>query len=306
MLDTDVLRNRVSTVGAAAQCQRRSELEVVKITDTTQGRRLVQEDTAGMHHMCVLCDLLGLTRIDEKRSSMSRTTLHQKLLTAYKRSVEILRLIHTEYRRELLMCERLCLRVIGHLCDEDLLRVRDLDAAHLSDLPCRLADDLCVHGAVDDDNLTNLLLLLLTQEVRTSVLELLLYLIIHICYDGAGLLRSTDHTIVEGLRMKDGRNGHLDICRRIDDTRVITCTYTECRCTGAVRCVYHTRTTGCKDAVCVMHDLIRHLKRRLIDPANDVLRSTCLDRSIENDLRSISGALLRSWVRADDDTISGL
>ena len=121
MLDTDVLRNRVSTVGAAAQCQRRSELEVVKITETTQGRRLVQEDTAGMHHMCVLCDLLGLTRIDEKRSRMSRTTLHQKLFTAYKCRVEILCLIHTKYRRELLMCERLCLRVIGHLCDEDLL-----------------------------------------------------------------------------------------------------------------------------------------------------------------------------------------
>ena len=259
-----------------------------------------------MHHMCVLCDLLGLTRIDEKRSRMSRTTLHQKLFTAYKRSVEILCLIHTKYRRELLMCERLCLRVIGHLCDEDLLRVRNLDAAHLGDLPCRLADDLCVHGAVDDDNLTNLLLLLLVQEVRTSVLELLLYLIIDICNDGAGLLRSTDHTIVEGLRMKNGRNRHLDIRSRIDDARVITCTYTECRCTGAVRCVYHARTTGCKDAVCVTHDLVGHLKRRLIDPADDVLRSACLDSSIQNDLCSVGRALLRSWVRADDDTISGL
>ena len=62
-----------------------------------------------MHDMCVLCDLLRLTWVNEDGRGMSRTTLHEKLLAVYECGVEILRLKHTKYRSELLVCERLCL-----------------------------------------------------------------------------------------------------------------------------------------------------------------------------------------------------
>ena len=49
MFDTDVFGNRVAAPGAAAECQRGCQFEVVKVADTALGRRCVDKNTAGLH-----------------------------------------------------------------------------------------------------------------------------------------------------------------------------------------------------------------------------------------------------------------
>ena len=71
VLDTYVLRYRVAAVGTAAQGQGRSQLEVIEITDTSVGGWGVDQDTAGLHAVCVLRHLLCLGGMDIQGCSMS-------------------------------------------------------------------------------------------------------------------------------------------------------------------------------------------------------------------------------------------
>ena len=75
--------------------------------------------------------------------------------------VEGLRLVHSQYRAQLLM-GKLLGNVHGlHLADEDLGGLRNRHARHGGDLRCRLAYNLGVHSAVDDDGLSHLVQLIL-------------------------------------------------------------------------------------------------------------------------------------------------
>ena len=76
VLYTDVLRNRVSAPRAAAERQRRSELEVVEISDTAERRRSIYNKTASLHSLGELAELFSFVYVvDPENSRMTETAV---------------------------------------------------------------------------------------------------------------------------------------------------------------------------------------------------------------------------------------
>ncbi|STV41186.1 Uncharacterised protein [Klebsiella pneumoniae subsp. pneumoniae] len=68
---------------------------------------------------------------------------------------------------------------------------------------------------------------------------------------------------------------------------------------GAVCCFHHAWTTGRQDQVDVrvMHQRVRQFYRRLIDPANQVLRRAGRDGSLQHDISRFVGGFFCTRVR---------
>ena len=107
MLYANVLRYRVSAPGTAAQCQRRSQLEVVQIADTAVRRRSIYQNTAGFHSLCVPHHLLRLIYIDVQRRGMAVAAVCYQTLCLIQSLVKGLGLVHSQHRRQLLMSKLL-------------------------------------------------------------------------------------------------------------------------------------------------------------------------------------------------------
>ena len=74
--------------------------------------------------------------------------------------IEGLCLVHSQYRRQLLVCKLLAQLYGLNLTDQDLGIFRNINACELCDRVCFLTNDLCVQRAVDDDCLSYLLKLI--------------------------------------------------------------------------------------------------------------------------------------------------
>ncbi len=78
------------------------------------------------------------------------------------------------------------------------------------------------------------------------------------------------------------------------------------RFTGAVCCFHHAWTTGRQDQVDVrvMHQRVRQFYRRLIDPANQVLRRAGRDGSLQHDISRFVGGFFCTRVRRENDGVT--
>ena len=103
MLYTHILGHRVASPGAATQGQRRNQLKVVKITYTAMGRRRICQNTAGLHSLRMLQNLLMLININIQRSRMSITAVSHQSLSLDQSLIKGLSLVHSQHWRKLLV-----------------------------------------------------------------------------------------------------------------------------------------------------------------------------------------------------------
>ena len=133
----------------------------------------------------------------------------------------------------------------------------------------------------------------------------------HCVIDGVnhddGLLRGANHTAVEGFRHQNRGHDAFDIRRFVNHYRGITRTHADGRFAGAVGCFHHAWATGGQDQVDVrvVHQLVGEFNGRLIDPADDVFWRTGGNRCLQHDISRFVGGVFRTWVRREDDAVTG-
>ena len=231
MFNTNVLGYGVAAPGTAAKSEGWSKLEVVKVADTTLGRRCIDKDTAGLHSCLEFIHFLCFIYIDVEGRGMAIAAVCNKTLSFCDSIVKILSLVHCKYRGELLMCEFLADINGFNLTDQDLGLWRNSNAGHLCDSSCFLSYDLGIQCAVDKDRFSDFLDLVFFEEIASSVKEFFFNFFINAFQNSYGLLGSTDHTIVKCLGVNDGVNCKTDICAVINDGRCISRSDTNSRFT---------------------------------------------------------------------------
>ena len=100
--------------------------------------------------------------------------------------------------------------------------------------------------------------------------------------------------------------GEYDICGIVDYCGGVARADAESRFAGGICCLDHSGTTGGKYYICLLHEEIRHIKARNIDPVDDAFGSAGFYRGIKNGLSGGYCTLLCSRVRADDYRVTGL
>jgi len=131
------------------------------------------------------------------------------------------------------------------------------------------------------------------------------YFIINISNGSNRLFRSTNHTIVKGLRMDDRVNSSLDIAGAVHNNRNVSRTYTNSRISGGISSLYHARTACSKNHVYRFHQCVGQFNGRFFHPSDNAFRSSCLYCSFQNNLSSLNGTFFCTWMRADNNGISG-
>ena len=308
VLDADVLRDGVPAPAAAAERERRREREVVDVADAAEGRRRVDDQAARLHAVGERRELLLLVQVVDPEDGRvaEAAVVDEQRLRDVQRVREVLRLVHAENRRELLVAERLARVRRGRLADEDLRVLRDLEAGHLGDRDGALADDLRVQRAVDEHRLADEVLLLLVEEVAAALLELVLDRVVDLLVGDDRLLGRADHAVVEGLGVDDGVDGVDQVGRRVDDRRGVAGADADGRGAGRVGRLDHAGAARREDDVRLLHEEVGLRQARLLDPADDLGRGAGLDGRVEDDLRRRDRAALGARVRADDDAVAGL
>ena len=117
------------------------------------------------------------------------------------------------------------------------------------------------------------------------------------------LFGSTDHTIVKGFGMNDRVNSCLDVTGAVHDNGNISGPNADCRFSGRICSLYHSRTACCQDNVNRSHQFVGKFQSGFFYPADDSFRSTCFYCCFQNDLCSLNGTFLCTGVRADDDGV---
>ncbi len=305
---THVGRHRVAAPAAAAERQRRRELEVVQIADTALRRRRVDENAAGFHARLELGELvLVVAFIQIDRGGVAVAAVFHELLRHVDGLVEILRAVHRQHRAELLVRERLGLVHTRDLADHDLRRRRDIHARKLRDCHRLLADNLRVDCSVlVEDNLADLVQFVRLEEVAAAIGELLLHRVVDLVQHDDGLFGGADHAVVERLGVDDRADRELDVRRVVDDRRRVAGADAESRLTRAVGRLHHRRTARRENDVRILHEELGLFDGRLLHARDDVFGRARLDRRVQNDHRRVVRALLRARMRADDDAIARL
>ena len=222
MFNTNVLGYGVAAPGTAAKSKGWSKLEVVKVADTTLGRRCIDKDTAGLHSCLEFIHFLCFIYVDVEGRGMAIAAVCNKTLSFCDSIVKILSLVHCKYRGKLLMCEFLADINGFNLTNENLGLWWNSNAGHLCDSSCFLSYDLGIQCAVDKDRLSDFLDLVFLEKIASSVKEFFFNFFINAFQNSYGLLGSTDHTIVKCLGVNDGVNRKTDICAVINDSRGIS------------------------------------------------------------------------------------
>ena len=306
VLDAYVLRYTVSAPRTATKGERGSQLEVVKVADTALRRGSVDQNTAGFHMRSKEVELFFFGGdVQVNRRGVTVTAVGDQVLCLCHSVLKGLCVVHGKNGRKLFMCKLLGQLYALYFADQDLGVFGSVHTGKLCDVVSRLTDDLCVQCAVDQDGLSDLLGLLGVQEVATSVGKFFLYLVVYLIQYDHRLLGCADHTVVKGLGVDDRVDSQQDVCGVVDDSGRVSGANAQSRLAGGVSRLDHAGTTGGKDDVGFFHNQVGEIKRRNVDPADDSLRSTCRHSGFQYDLCRRNGGFLCSWVRADDDTVSG-
>ena len=306
MLYAYVFRDRVSAPGTAAQRQRRRKLKVVQITDAAVRGRCVDYDTAGLHPCRKLFDLFPVVDlIHIEGCCMAIAAVLDQLVRIFHCLLEVLRTVHCQYRRELFVCELFADVHRSDFTDEDTCFLRNGHAGKSCDGCRTLTYDLAVECAVDENGLTHLFSLIGREEIAAALQKFLADCVINGFVNDHRLLRCADHAVVKCLRVYDRVYRLADIRRGIDHCRGVAGANAQRRFAAGICCTHHSRTAGCQNDVSLLHQRVGHFQRRNVDPADDILRCTCLHGCIQHDLRRSDGAFLCTGMGRNDNGISG-
>ena len=271
--------------------------------------RGVDEDTCGLHLVTEVLDAIGVqVLVGVQARGVTDTAQVDHGASHFNGFFEVLGAEHTQSRGQLLVSEFFFFANLDAFTNQNLGIGRNLNTGHFGNLGGWLTDDSSVHGTVDQDDLANLVSFVLGQNITLVRGETLFHLVIDGINDDDGLFRSTDYAVVEGLGHQDRCNSTLHVSSFVDDNRNVTSANTDSRLTRRVSSLHHARTTGSQDQVdiVVLHQRIRQLNRRLVDPADDVSRSTSGNGCIQHQLSSGVGGVLGTWVRGEDDGVTSL
>ena len=179
----------------------------------------------------------------------------------------------------------------------------DFKARELSDLVSRLAYDLGIECAVDDNGVPYLVALLRSTYMAAAGDELGLGFLVDALFDDNGLLGSADHTVIEGLGMDYRVDSQLDVGGLVDDGGSVARAYADSGLAAGISALDHSGTAGRKDDVSLFHNEGGHFQRGDVYPADDIFGSARSHRSLIDDARSLDGALLGSRMGRDDDAV---
>ena len=251
VLSCNVLGNGVLTVRTAAECKGRSH-GVVNVTDSTEGCRRINNDTACIHGFAVEVSEFIIRCVDN--CCMTCTVL-EHFLTKLESVLVCIRLNNCEYRRKLFECERILVSVCAaDLNAEYLCFLRNCDACLFSDLPRILTNDprTYSHLFCVDNCILDLLNFFRLCKIAAVILHEANSLIIDLLVDDSSLLRCADHTVIEGLGKNEVVNSLLNVCRLFDIARCVTRANAECRLTCGISSLNHSRTACCEDSCNVL------------------------------------------------------
>lgn len=146
---------------------------------------------------------------------------------------------------------------------------------------------------------------MLLEEIAAALQKFLADCVINGFVNDHRLLRCADHAVVKCLRVYDRVYRLADIRRGIDHCRGVAGANAQRRFAAGICCTHHSRTAGCQNDVSLLHQRVGHFQRRNVDPADDILRCTCLHGCIQHDLRRSDGAFLCTGMGRNDNGISG-
>ena len=307
MFNADVLRNGVAAPAAAAESERRSELEVVDVADAALRARSIDENTAGFHargELGYLFLLVDLIEIDGARVAVA--AVGDEFLGLLEGVLDILGAIHRENGRELFVGELFGEFDALDFTDKDLSVVINLESGERGDRDGLLADDLGVESAVDENRLAGLLELGVAEEVAAHLAEESLNLVVDAVENDYALLGGADHAVIESLGVDDRTDGESQVGRLVNDGGRVACADAESGSARAVRGLDHAGTARREDKIALLHKEVRLGERRSFDPADDLLRRAGFDGCVKNDLRRGDRRVLRTRVGADDNAVARL
>ena len=304
---TDVLGHRVAAPAAAAERERRGELEVVDVADAALRRRGVDEDSAGLHPSLELCKLILIVALLEvNRRCVAIAAIGNELLGLVEGVRKILRTVHRKNRRELFMSKRLGELDGLNLADENLRLFRNRKARDFRNRRGLLANNLRVdRPRLGKDDLADRIELRWLEEVAAAIRKLLLDRVVDLIIDDDALFRRANHAVVERLRVDNGRNRKLDVAGSVHNDWRVARTDAERRLAGAVGRLNHRRTASCENAVRLLHEHLRRGDGWLANAGDDILGGARLHRGIIDDHRGVVRALLGARMGADDDAVAG-
>ena len=307
VFDAHVLADAVAAPAAAPEGEGGGELEVVDVADAALRRGGIEQHAAGLHAVGVFIDLvLAGHDVDVEGGGVTVAAVRDEVLRLVERVLEILGAVHGEDGGELLVSELLRDVHTGHFADDDLGVFGDGHARERGDLRSLLTDDLRIESAVDDDGLAHFFRLFGVQEIAPARLELLLHLVVHFVKDDDGLLRRADHTVVKGLGVDDAVDGKQDVRALVDDGGSVARADAHCGFAGGICRLHHAGTARRQDDVRLLHEGVGHLEGGDVDPSDDAFGRARFDSRFQHDPGSLDGALFRSGVGADDDSVAGL
>ena len=189
--------------------------------------------------------------------------------------------------------------------DEDLGGGRHGHTGHGGDLGGRLADDVGVQGAVDQQHFTHLVRFVL-ERIAGVGRETLLDLVVDGVDHDDSLLGGTDHAVVEGLGHQDGGDGTLHVGGFVDDDGHVAAP-TPMAGLPESRRPSPCRATGGQDQVDVVvtHQGVGEFDGGLINPADDVFRRTGSHGCIQYHLAAVLVEFLARGA-GEDDGVAGL
>ena len=306
---TNVFRDGVTTPGTTTQSQGRCEFEVIQVTDTTLRSRGVNQDTSRFHFLTEVRNASRLViLVSVQARGMTDTTHSNQFLCFFYRVFEIFSAVHCQSRGQFFMCERFAFINNGHFTDQNLGVFWYREACQFSNFIGWLTNDSRVQRTVFQDNVLNSFQLFTLQQIAAVGCETFTYCVINRVNNNNRLFRSTDYAVVEGFGHQYRCNCTFDISSFIDNNRSVTRAYADSWFTGAVCGFNHARTTSCEDQVdvWVVHQCVRQFNRRLIDPADQIFRSTGSDSSLQNDISRFVGGIFCTRVRGEDNGVTGL
>ena len=239
---------------------------------------------------------------------MTDTAHSNQFLCFFYRVFEIFSTVHCQSRGQFFMCERFAFINNGHFTDQNLGVFWYREACQFSNFIGRLTNDSRVQRTVFQDNVLNSFQLFTLQQIAAVGCETFTYCVINRVNNNNRLFRSTDYTVVEGFGHQYRCNCTFDISSFIDNNRSVARAYADSWFTGAVCGFNHARTTSREDQVdvWVVHQCVRQFNRRLIDPADQIFRSTGSDSSLQNDISRFVGCIFCTRVRGEDNGVTGL
>ena len=303
---TNVFRNIVSAPAATSESKRRIQGKVVKVTDCTMRCRRVDNDPACQHHMTKLTNAFFILGVGVKHRSVTKAAIFQQSFCIVNGLFVGINLIEGQCGRKFFSGERDINTDTVDFCNQSFCISRNLYSCKFCNGNGSLTNDLCIEFSVNLDHIANCFRFFCIENITTALDKFFLHRIVNGSHDSYRLFRSTDHTIVKSFGKQNTADCHFNIAGIIKNNRSIAGTDTNSRSSAGIGCLNHTRSASCKDQrnVFMAHKITTHCNSRLVDPSDDVLRSSSFYCGIQHDFGGETGAFFCTRVRTEYDTVT--